>query len=174
MEDPAKQIALGLTSLEIFFISTTLLSIFFNLYQFMVGRKEKRALHAPLTNTLIGLFNDIKSKGLTAFNTQQLLLAPQNPHRELDTLKWEYFHFIQSVIGYLSGFQEALVGALVTLNPEDKEGKLSFRASDYGLTEDEKEQRKQYMKRWAQAQEVGTSSQTENPAPKHADSESVD
>jgi hypothetical protein len=104
-----------------------------------------KALHFPLTNTLIGLFNDIKSKAITAFTIQQLLASPQNPHKELDTLKWEYFNFIHSVIGYLTGFQEALVGALVTLNPQDKEGKLSFRASDYGLTEEEKERRKQYL-----------------------------
>jgi len=154
MEDSVKKIALELTALEIFFIATTLLSLFFNLLQFSVWRKEKKALHAPLTNTLIGLFNDIKSKAITVFTTQQLLVSPQNPHKELDTLKWEYLHFIQSMIGYLSGFQEALVGALVTLNPQDKEGKLSFRASDYGLTEEEKEQKKQYMKQWAQAKQV--------------------
>lgn len=164
MENSVRQIAIGLTWIEIISISAAIVSLFFNLFQLFVWRKEKKALHAPLTNSLIGLFNDIKSKALTAYNTQQLLISQNNPHKELDTLKWEYFHFIQNVFGYLSGFQEALVGALVTLNPQDKDGKLSFRASDYGLTEDEKERRKQFMKQWAQAQQVSSGTQTENPA----------
>ena len=35
------------------------------------------------------------------------------------------------------------MGVLVSLRPEEKEGKLAFRAADYGLTEQDKELRKQ-------------------------------
>jgi len=172
MENPIKDVMLSLTLLDIFFISATIVSLFFNLYQFMLGRREKKALQAPLTNALIGLFNDIKSKNLTIYVTQQSLFNTMNPHTQIETLRWEYYNFTQSVIGYLNGFQEALGGALVTLNPKDKEGNLAFRASDYGLTEDEKEFRKQSTHQW-RAQQSRAGSPREETDIKHVESESV-
>ena len=50
---------------------------------------------------------------------------------------------MQNVLGFFQGIQEQVVGVLVSLRPEDKEGKLAFRAADYGLTEQDKELRKQ-------------------------------
>lgn len=137
-----KTAILNLTGLEIFFISTTLVSLFFNLFQLLIAQRKERALITPLTNTLIGLFNDIKSKITNVYQNQNILFSPQNPHVDISTLRWEYGQYTQSIITYMLGFQEALVGALVSLNPKDKEGKLAFKASDYGLTPEEKEQRK--------------------------------
>jgi hypothetical protein len=113
----------------------------------MTAKKEKAALRAPLSNSLIALFNDVKSKTTSVFETQQFLYSKQNPHKEFDTLRWEYFQFTKNVINFLNGFQESLVGALVTLNPEDKKGEKAFKAADYGLTEQEKELRQGYMNR---------------------------
>lgn len=143
-----KEAVLSLTGLEIFSIAATLISLFFNLVQYMQARKEKQALKSPLTNMLIALFNDIKSKSSNVYMTQQLLYNPKNPIKEYEALRWEFFQFTQNVINYLVGFQEVLVGSLVTLNPDDKEGNQAFRASDYGLKTEEKELRKQFSKQW--------------------------
>jgi len=144
-KDIFQEVVLNLRTLEIFFIIATILSLFLNLYQLMRARKEKAALRAPLSNGLIALFNDVKSKTTSVFETQQVLFSKQNPHKEIDTLRWEYFQFTRNVINFLSGFQESLVAALVTLNPEDKEGEKVFQAADYGLTEQEKELKQGYM-----------------------------
>ncbi|MDD1779286.1 MAG: hypothetical protein LUQ65_14055 [Candidatus Helarchaeota archaeon] len=151
-KDIVKEVVLNLTTLEIFFIITTILSLFLNLYQLMTARKEKAALRAPLSNSLIALFNDVKSKTTSLFETQQFLFSKQNPHKEIDTLRWDYFQFTKNVINFLSGFQESLVGTLVTLNPEDKEGEKAFKAANYGLTEQEKELRRGYMERFKDQQ----------------------
>lgn len=142
-----KEVLLNLTGLEIFFISTTILALFLNLYQLMTAKKEKAALHNPLSNSLIALFNDVKSKSTSVFETQQFLFHKRNPHKDIDTLRWEYFQFTKNIINYLNGFQENLVGVLATLNPEDKQGEKAFKAADYGLTEQEKELKRRYMDR---------------------------
>lgn len=142
-----KDVVVNLTGLEIFFISTTLLSLFLNLYQLMTAKKEKAALKAPLSNTLIALFNDIKSKSITVHETQQFLFHKENPHKDLRTLRWEFLQFTKTIKNYLSGFQETLVGTLVTLNPEDKQGEIVFKAADYGLTEQDKEVKNKMMEK---------------------------
>ena len=95
-----------------------------------------------------------------------------NPHTDIETPKWEYGHFAQSLIGYLNGFQEALVGVLVTLNPDDKEGNLAFRASDYGLTDDEKKFRKKSAQQW-RAQQFGEDVPATEQEAKLVESEAV-
>lgn len=140
-----KEVVLNLTGLEIFFIATTIFSLFLNLYQLMTAKKERAALQSPLSNTLVALFNDVKSKSTSVFETQQFLFHKQNPNKDIDTLRWEYLQFTKNIINFLNGFQENLVGALVTLNPEDKQGEKAFKAADYGLTEQEKELKRGYM-----------------------------
>lgn len=151
-KDILQEVVLNLRTLEIFFIITTILSLFLNLYQLMRARKEKAALRAPLSNSLIALFNDVKSKTTSVFETQQVLFSKQNPHKEIETLRWEYFQFTKNVINFLSGLQESLAAALVTLNPEDKEGEKVFKAANYGLTEQEKELKQGYMERFKDQQ----------------------
>jgi hypothetical protein len=101
---------------------------------------------------MIGLFNDIKAKTLHAYNTQNTILAPNNPHKDIKTLQWEYFAFTQTMISNFLGFQENVVGLLVSIDPSDKEGKEAFRASNYGLTNEEKELHRQYRTKLAQQQ----------------------
>ena len=134
---------LSLTGLEIFFIATTIISLVFNILQW----KERRSLREPLKNTLIGLFNDIKQKSARVAFVYNALFNTNNPHKTIDTMRWECGLVLQDIGGYFQGFQETLVGALATLNPNDTEGKQVFRASDYGLTEEEKEYRRQYLER---------------------------
>lgn len=130
---------LSLTGLEVFFIITTIISFVFNLLQW----RERKASRDPLSNALIGIFNDIKSKTNEVFFAYNALFNPNNPHKDVPTLRWEYGLFMQNVLGFFRGLQEQVVGVLVSLRPDDKEGKLAFRAADYGLTEQDKELRKQ-------------------------------
>ena len=143
-----KEVKAYLTGLEIFFIGTTIVSIFLNLYQFMESRKLKEWLLTPIHSQLVGLFNDIKSKLAIVYVTQQLLGAPKNPHKDIETLRWEYFLFTYTVIGYLNGFQEIVRGTLSTLKPEDNTGEAAFKAADYGLTGQERKLRDEYMRRY--------------------------
>jgi hypothetical protein len=138
-----KEIVLQLNWLEIFFIITTVISLFFNIMQW----RDRRNLRLPISNSLLALFNDVKNKGNHVSLVQQLLDSPAFPHENLQTLRSEYAHFTQTVMNYLWGFQEAIVGVLVTLNPGDKEGRQAFRATDYGLTEDEKQWRRELIER---------------------------
>jgi len=150
-----KQVFVELTGLEVIFLVAAAVSLFFNLYQFMIAQRDKKALHNPLTNSLVALFNNIKGETNMVYVSQNGLFNAQNPHQKLETLKWEYWQLLQGIITSLSGFQEAVVGMLVTFNPADKTGDLAFRATDYGLTEFEKQGRKEFMERRS-AQQAGT------------------
>jgi hypothetical protein len=147
-----KEIVLQLNSLDMIFLGIALVSLFINLFQFMIWWRDQKKFYRPLSSSLIGLFNDIKTKITHAFATQNLLFSAKNPHKELETLRWEYAAFTNTVINYLNGFQEIVVSILATLNPSDKEGKEAFRASDFGLTEEEKQQRKEVLSRVMQQQ----------------------
>ena len=142
-----KEVVIQLTWLDIVSISIAIIYLFGNLFQFMIWWRDKKKLYIPMQSALVALFNDIKSKINNAYLVQQLLFSPQNPHKDLATLKWKYYEFTMGVIGCLQGFQEAVVGVLVKLNPEDRDGRAAFRASDYGLTEQEKKLREENLKR---------------------------
>lgn len=101
-----KEIVLQLNWLEIFFIITTVISLFFNIMQW----RDRRNLQIPISNSLLALFNDVKNKGNHVSLVQQLLYSPAFPHENLQTLRSEYAHFTQTVMNYLWGFQEAIVG----------------------------------------------------------------
>lgn len=143
-----KEAILQLSLFDIITICIAIISVFFNLYQFMDSRKFKQQLLNPIHSQLVGLFNDIKSKLGTTYITQQLLSNPKNPHKDLDTLKWEYYLFTFAVLGFLNGFQEIARAALSTLKPEDKIGEAAFRAADYGLTQEERKLRDELVKQY--------------------------
>ena len=156
-----KTVVLNLTGLEVFFICSTIVSLVFNILQW----RARKASKDPLSNALISLFNDIKSKTNGAFFNYRALFSPNNPHKDAETLRWEYGLFAQSVLGYLQGFQEQVVGLLVSLNPEDKEGKRAFRATDFGMTDREKELREQHFLRYREAQEAAEKEVQQRPQP---------
>jgi len=130
---------LSLTGMEVFFIIATFILLVFNVIQW----RESRTSKEPLSNTLVGTFNDIKLKANTVLFTYNALFNPKNPHKDVNTLRWEYGLFLQYVINFLQGLQEQVVSVLVSLRPDDKEGELAFRARDYGLTEQDKELRRE-------------------------------
>jgi hypothetical protein len=159
-----KETVLQLTPLEVFFIVTTFLSLFLNLYQFMIWRRDQKTLFRPLSNAVIALFNDIKLKATNVYLAQQVLYSPNSPHKDITTLRWEYGAFTQSVLAYLQGFQEALVGILATMNPDDPEGERVFRAAEYGLTGDERELRRKNLERLQQGTPIAPSPQAQASA----------
>lgn len=135
---------LSLSGLEVFFIITTIISFVFNVLQW----RESKASKEPLSNALVGTFNDIKSKTNAVLFAYNALFNPNNPHKDVNTLRWEYGLFLQYVLNFLQGLQEQVVSVLVSLRPDDKDGKLAFRASDYGLTEQDKELRRESFERF--------------------------
>ena len=136
-----KEIILELNWLEIAFFALAVVSLVFNILQW----QDRKASKEPLSNALTSIFNDIKAKTNNAYFMYNALFNPKSPHKDIETLKWEYGLYIQSVISQLLGFQEQLVGVLVSLNPGDKTGKRAFRALEYGLTEREKDFRDKHM-----------------------------
>jgi len=141
-----KEAILQLNLFDLITISIAMISVFLNIYQFMDSRKFKQQMLNPIHSQLVGLFNDIKTKTGTIFITQQSLANPKNPHKDLETLRWEYSLFTFTVLGFLNGFQEIVRAALFTLKPEDKTGEAAFKAADYGLTEQERKLRDEYIK----------------------------
>lgn len=150
-----KEIILQLNWLDIVFILLSLASIGWNIVQWV----EKRKLILPLKSALIGLFNDIKAKSLHAYQTRNIIFSPQNPHKDIKTLQWEYAAFTQTMISNLQGFQETVVGLLISVDPSDREGKEAFRAANYGLTPEDIEFRRQYSTKLAQQQQLAIQKQ---------------
>lgn len=142
-----KEAVLNLTALEVFFIVTTLISLVFNVIQW----RDSKASKEPLSNTLVAMFNDIKSKSTNIYQTYNILFSPNNPHKDIATLRWEYGLFAQSILSHLQGLQEQVVGLIVSLRPDDKEGQLAFRASEYGMTNQERDLRQQNLERLLRA-----------------------
>ena len=103
-----KQTVLELSQLDLIFMCVALLSLFVNLYQFMLYWRDRRNFKEPISNALRGLFNDIKAKVNHAYTTQNMLFSPTNPHKDVDTLRWDYAAFTQTVLSELQGFQEQL------------------------------------------------------------------
>jgi len=139
-----KDVALQLTWLDIFFAAVALISLGFNIVQYVESRKSFR----PLKSNLTALFNDIKGKALFAHQAQNVLFSQNNPHSTYETLRWEYALFCQAMITSFQGLQESVVGILVAVDPKDREGKEAFRAATYGLTAEETEFRKRSFSNW--------------------------
>lgn len=135
---------LTLSGLDVFFIITTIISLVFNIIQW----RESKAWRDPLSNALVGTFNDIKSKTNVVFFSYNALFNPKNPHKTVETMQWEYGLILQYMLNFLQGLQEQVVSVLVSLRPDDKEGKLAFHAGDYGLTPQDKEFRKQHFEQF--------------------------
>ena len=155
-----KDVWLQLTKVEIFFILTTIVSLFINLFQFMIWWRDQNNRFRPLSNSLVALFNDVKAKSLHCYYIQNTLRNPKNPHTDLSTLRWEFISYTQTMIAALQGFQESVVGLLATLNPNDKDGTNVFRSSDYGLTEQERELKKKNFERFQEQWSAPVTTQT--------------
>ena len=136
-----KAVILDLSLIDIIFIAIALISFGLNIWQYV----ERKKTVLPLKSLLTALFNDIKAKSTHTYGVRQLLYSDVNPHHELETLRWDYHAFTNAVLHNYQGFQEIVVGLLVSLDPSDKDGKEAFKAFDYGLSDQEKEQRKKFL-----------------------------
>jgi len=137
---------LNLGKFEIITLLIAIGSLAFSYYQWIESKRIQKELRTPIYNTLVGLFMDIKFKRNNAVLQQMYVGNPNNPHTEISTLKWEYRQFALSMAADMQGFQETVTGLLNTLNPDDKEGKDVFRASEFGQSEDEKRLQAQIIK----------------------------
>lgn len=111
-------------------------SIVLNIIQF----QTKRTIFKPTYNGLIGLLNDVKNRSMHCYGKQNILFAKDNPHKDIETLKWDFWEFAREVIGYLDGFREHIVAILKTMNPNEDQ---IFKAADFALTEEDKKIRKE-------------------------------
>lgn len=137
-----------LSTFDIFATLSLAVSVALNVMQW----RERRAWERPLVTSLTALFNDIKTKTNHAYLTQQLIYNQQNPHADIGTLRWEYYLFTWAVIQNLNGLKETVVGMLNTVKPDDPEGRETFQAGRYGLSETERQASEQSMKQYTAAQ----------------------
>ena len=103
---------LQFTKTEIFTCALAIISIIINIIQY----QKARLITKPIYNGMLGLFNDIKSKILTCYQKQNILFLANNPHKDIETLRWNFNEFAQQVIGYLEGFKKAKKRYLKLLN----------------------------------------------------------
>jgi len=130
-----KEVIIGLNLLDITFLVIALISMAGNLYQFMQVKNLKEELRKPVYNSIVGLFMDIKTKMKNAALKQIYLAHKDNPHTEINTLKWEYRLFTLDVVNWMQGFQDELTGIIGTLNPKDKTGADIIKAQEFGQDE---------------------------------------
>jgi len=125
------------------FISTfiVIISLVYNFIQYRARKKELK----PIRHTLIGLLNDIKTKSAFCYQAQNVLFDPQNPHKEIATLRWEYSGLLFSITQALQGFQEHIVGLLKALEVQENE---VIKAIDFGLSDQEKEAKELWWKNY--------------------------
>lgn len=131
-------------------IGIALISLALNIYQFV----KRKNMTKPITNSLIGLFNDVKNKNLLCYGKKIILFDPHNPHQNLETLRWDFNDFILSITQSLWSFQEHIVALLKGLEVSDED---VFKAVDFGLTPAEKEVRMG----WQNKQKEGMGKSTE-------------
>ena len=103
----------------------------------VIQRQKKRALYRPICNALVGLFNSIKTKQIYFYSIQKAL-------EKDDVNKASFLPSIQAITVDLEGIKEHLVAALKTMEISDKK---IFKASDFGLTEEEKRQREAFFQK---------------------------
>lgn len=133
----------SLSGLELFFTITTLISLGVNLWQLFRDRYK----YAPLRDSLIGLFNDLKGRSLRAYQRQLLITSPAGMALPLEAVRLEFYDFVQETTQSLEQLREHVVAAIHTLDPNASTQEV-FRAAEFGLTEQERQFRKDGMDRF--------------------------
>jgi len=131
---------------EIISISISIVLGVLNIIQYY----RKRGILKPISNSLVGLFNDVKNKLILCNGQRNKLWAERYPHKSSLAVRWDYDDFIFTMIESLYGFQEHIVAMCESLGIS---GDKVFQAINFGLTEEEKEQRKMFFERWKEYQE---------------------
>ena len=133
-----------LSALELFFVVTTVASLGLNLYQYV----KTQSVNRPLLNHLVGVFNDIKSKQQACWVVERNSLAcPESSQGRRDS-PVGVRGFAMMLTGSFQQLQEAVVAAIVTLDPSDPVGNRAFRAQEYGLTGEERDMREIQRRRF--------------------------
>ena len=139
---------LELSTIEIVSLSVAIISIIFNVIQAVYSYLRRNYYYKPIYNGLFGLFNNIKGKSLNIYGKQNLLFKSDNPHNELNTVKWDYFEFTQEMINFLDGVREHIVSTLKSMQMTEE----PYKASEFGLTDEEKKQREEFSKQYKENQ----------------------
>ena len=137
--------SLSLSGLDLFFAVTTVVSLGFNLWQLFRDRYK----YAPLKNSLIGLFNDLKGRQLRAYQRQSLITSNAGLAAPVEAVRLEFYDFVQETMQSLEQLREHIVAAIQTLDPEASTQQV-FRAAEFGLNEQERRFRQEGMERYIQ------------------------
>jgi hypothetical protein len=92
----------------------------------------------------------VKNKLLLCYGQKNKLWSEFYPHKEANSVRWDYDDYIFAMIESLYGFQEHIVGLLKSLDISDKD---VFQAINFGLSPEEKKQREAFMKKIQEEQE---------------------
>lgn len=133
----------SLSGLDLFFAITTIISLGFNLWQLFRDRYK----YAPLKDSLIGLFNDLKGRQLRAYQRQLLITSSASMSLPLDAVRLEFYDFVQETAQSLEQLREHVVASIHTLDP-DASTQQVFRAAEFGLNEQERQFRQEGMQRF--------------------------
>jgi hypothetical protein len=133
---------LTLSGLDLFFVVMTVISLAFNLWQLFRDKYK----YTPLRDSMIGLFNDLKSRQLRAYQRQLLITTEAGMELSLDAVRLEFYDYLQETNQGLEQLREHVVAAIHTLD-EDASTQQVFRASEFGLTDQEKTLRDEWTKR---------------------------
>lgn len=136
---------------EIILILITIISAVFNFAQWKQIKTTQKEKFIPIYNGLIGLFNDIKLKISKYYSKQTLIYNPKNPYKEIEALQWNFYEFTVEAISHLDSLRESIVPVIKSI--DENEDRI-FKGADFGLTVEEKRQKKLFMERWEKDQEI--------------------
>ena len=142
----------ALSGLDLFFALTTVISLGFNLWQLFRDRYK----YAPLKNSLLGLFNDLKSRQLRAPQRQLLITSNAGMSSSIEAVRLEFYDFVDETKSSLEQVREHVVAAIYTLDP-DASTQQVFRAAEFGLNEQERRLREEGMDRFLESARVSAS-----------------
>lgn len=134
-----------MSGLELFFALAASLSLGFNLWQLFRDRYK----YAPLKNSLVGLFNDLKNRQLRAHQRQSLITSPAGMTASVEAVRLEFYDFVEESKMSLEEIREHVVAAIYTLDP-DASTQQVFRAAEFGLTGKERQFREEGMNRFVE------------------------
>lgn len=136
----------SLSGLDLFFAITTVVSLGFNGWQLVRDRYK----YAPLTNSLIGLSNDLKGRGLRAHQRQLVITSSEGMKLSVEAVRLEFYDFVGETFQNMEQLREHVVAAIKTLKP-DITNEQVFRAAEFGLNEQELELRRESMQRFVES-----------------------
>ena len=134
-----------LSGLDLFFAVTTAVSVGFNLWQLFRDRYK----YAPVSDTLIGLFNDLKGRQQRTYQRQLLITSHAGMALPLEAVRLEFYDFVNETTQALEQLREHVVAAIHIVDPSVSTQQI-FRAAEFGLSERERRFREEDMESFRQ------------------------